>query len=188
MAAQDNDASPSGKRQRRDPEPASVEQAYVQKDDGLDPAHCIFTHLCDKIQEAEDEIRHIVHYLVEYGVPKVWRYINSIIQSNKDLKHVVTGKRWQDVHSLLSIKGHCDKPHQIGWYLGVVTSPEDDEYLKKYVGQSDHMGHWMRHHRADLKAGANVRQLFHRVAGTHARTTIDRFDGIWASVKVFLVV
>lgn len=127
---------------------------------------------------------------MEHGVPKVWRYINSIIQSNKDLKHVVTGNRWQDVHSLLSIKGHCDKPHQIGWYLGVVTSPGDGDvkYLKKYAGQSDHMGHRMRNHRADLKAGEKARQLFHRVAGTHARTTIDRFDGIWASVKVFLVV
>lgn len=64
-AAQDNDASPSGKHQRRDPEPAPLNEAYVQKDDDLKSARTILTHLCDKVHEAEDEFRHIVQCLQE---------------------------------------------------------------------------------------------------------------------------
>lgn len=160
IAAQDNDPSPSVKRRKRDPEPAPLDEAYLQKDDDLKSARTIFTHLCDNVREAEDEFRHIVQYLQEIGVSKNWRYINSIIQSNKNLKYVVTRNRWQDIHSLLSIKGQCDKPYQIGWYLGVVTWPQNDKYLKKYVGQFDHMGHRIRNHQADLKGDVNARQLF----------------------------
>lgn len=101
-------------------------------------------------------------------------------KATRILKYVVTGKKWQDINSLLSIKGQCDKPHQIGWYLGVVTSPNEDKYLKKYVGQSDHMGHRMRNHRADLKAGENARQLFHKVAGTYGRQTDFVLLGTWS--------
>jgi len=137
----------------------------------------IFVSLCRKVR-ADGKFEHIVVYIEDNTVAQVWRFVNGMVQSNRKLRRVVKYGLWKDIQALLAIAGNVHKD-QIGWYADFVTAPDDDQYLKKYVGQTENMSKRMRDHKNEMKKGADGRQLHYKIAGVNGRIPTFVLLGTW---------
>lgn len=172
-----------------EPEPASkhtrldsTSGAQDAWDDGEISCH-IFKSMCCKVRK-DKKWPHVVKYIEQdsVGIGKIWSFVNRLIQSNVNLKRVVRDRSWRNSKALLSIGGKFVK-QQMGWYMDVVTSPDetspDDseaEYLKKYVGQSDDIVQRIRGHKNEMKHG---RQVHYKIAGVKGRVPTFVLLGVW---------